>query len=88
MSTVNLSLPDSLKTFVDEQVSQRGKERGRQRVRARTAPPRSGSAAAAHYAVRGASSAPTASVKETCFVGLRERVRGAAQVARKTRSRS
>jgi hypothetical protein len=41
MSTVNLSLPDSLKAFVDEQVSQRGKERGRQRVRARTAPPSS-----------------------------------------------
>jgi antitoxin ParD1/3/4 len=24
MSTMNISLPDSLKTFVDEQVSQRG----------------------------------------------------------------
>ena len=36
----------------------------------------------------GASSAPTAPVNETYFEGLRERVRGAAQVASKTRSRS
>jgi antitoxin ParD1/3/4 len=36
----------------------------------------------------GASSAPTAPVNEAYFEGLRERVRGAAPVAGKTRSRS
>jgi antitoxin ParD1/3/4 len=36
----------------------------------------------------GASSAPTAPVDETHFEGLRERVRGAAKTAGKTRSRS
>lgn len=36
----------------------------------------------------GASSAPTGPVNETYFEGLRERVRGAAKVAGKMRSRS
>lgn len=87
MSTMNISLPDSLKAFVDEQVSQRGYgtsseyvreliRRDQDRLQLR------------NLLLAGASSAPTAPVNETYFEGLRGRVRGAAQVASKTRSRS
>jgi antitoxin ParD1/3/4 len=87
MSTMNISLPDTLKSFVDEQVSQRGYgtsseyvreliRRDQDRLQLR------------NLLLAGASSAPTAPVNETYFEGLRQRVRGAAQLARKTRSRS
>ncbi len=87
MSTMNISLPDSLKAFVDEQVSQRGYgtsseyvreliRRDQDRLQLR------------NLLLAGASSAPTAPVNETYFESLRERVRGATQVASKTRSRS
>jgi len=87
MSTMNISLPDTLKSFVDEQVSQRGYgtsseyvreliRRDQDRLQLR------------NLLLAGASSAPTATVNETYFEGLRERVRGAAQVASKTRRRS
>ena len=87
MSTMNISLPDSLKAFVDEQVSQRGYgtsseyvreliRRDQDRLHLR------------NMLLAGASSASTAPVNETYFEGLRERVRGAAQVAGKARSRS
>ena len=87
MSTMNISLPDTLKSFVDEQVSQRGYgtsseyvreliRRDQDRLQLR------------NLLLAGASSAPTAPVNETYFEGLRERVRGAAKAAGKTRSRS
>jgi len=87
MSTMNISLPDTLKSFVDEQVSQRGYgttseyvreliRRDQDRLQLR------------NLLLAGASSAPTAPVNQTYFEGLRERVRGAAKVAGKTRSRS
>lgn len=87
MSTMNISLPDSLKAFVDEQVSQRGYgtsseyvreliRRDQDRLQLR------------NLLLTGASSAPTAPVNETYFEGLRERIRGAAHVVSKTRSRS
>jgi antitoxin ParD1/3/4 len=87
MSTMNISLPDSLKAFVDEQVSQRGYgtsseyvreliRRDQDRLQLR------------NMLLAGASSASTAPVNETYFEGLRERVRGAAQVAGKARNRS
>jgi len=87
MSTMNISLPDSLKSFVDEQVSQRGYgtsseyvreliRRDQDRLQLR------------NLLLVGASSAPTAPVNQTYFEGLRERVRGAAKTAGKTRSRS
>ena len=87
MSTMNISLPESLKAFVDEQVSQRGYgtsseyvreliRRDKDRLQLR------------NMLLAGASSAPTAPVSETYFEDLRERVRGAAQVASKKRSRS
>ena len=87
MSTMNISLPDTLKSFVDEQVSQRGCgtsseyvreliRRDQDRLRLR------------NLLLTGASSAPTAPVNENYFEGLRERVRGAAKVAGKTRRQS
>lgn len=78
MSTMNISLPDSLKAFVDEQVSQRGygtsseyvrelirKDRDRQQLRG--------------LLLAGAASAPTAPVDPAYFEGLRDRVRKAAR---------
>lgn len=87
MSTMNISLPDSLKAFVDEQVSQRGYgtsseyvreliRRDQDRLQLR------------NLLLAGALSAPTEPVNETYFEGLRERVRGAAKVAGKTRRQS
>ena len=73
MSTMNISLPEALKSFVDEQVSQHGygtsseyvrelirKDQDRLQLRERL--------------LAGASSSPTASIDETYFDGLRDRV--------------
>lgn len=87
MSTMNISLPDSLKAFVDEQVSQRGYgtsseyvreliRRDQDRLHLRS------------LLLAGASSAPTVPVSETYFEGLRERVRRTGDVASKTRSKA
>jgi len=73
MSTMNISLPDALKTFVDEQVTQRGfgtsseyvrelirKDQDRQQLRS--------------LLLAGASSAPTAPADREYFDSLRARV--------------
>ncbi|KVW94687.1 type II toxin-antitoxin system ParD family antitoxin [Thiobacillus denitrificans] len=75
MSTMNISLPDSLKTFVDEQVSQRGygtsseyvrelirKDQERQHLRG--------------LLLEGAASAPAGPADASYFEGLRRRVGG------------
>ncbi len=87
MSTMNISLPDSLKAFVDEQVAQRGYGTSSEYVREliRSDQER---LQLRKLLLAGASSAPTEPVNETYFEGLRERVRGAAKVPAKTRSRS
>ncbi len=74
MSTMNISLPEALKAFVDEQVTQRGygtsseyvrelirKDRDRQHLRA--------------LLLAGAESAPAAVADADYFDGLRDRVR-------------
>jgi antitoxin ParD1/3/4 len=74
MSTMNISLPDTLKSFVDEQVVGRGygtsseyvrelirNDQDRQRLRG--------------LLLEGAAAAPTAPVDRTYFDALRERVR-------------
>lgn len=76
MTTMNISLPDTLKTFVDEQVVSRGfgtsseyvrelirKDQERQRLRC--------------LLLEGAASAQTAPADDAYFDGLRERVRDA-----------
>ena len=76
MSTMNISLPETLKTFVDEQVNQRGygtsseyvrelirKDQDRQHLRG--------------LLLEGAASAPTAPVDAGYFDSLRDRVRNA-----------
>lgn len=75
MATMNISLPDSLKAFVDAQVAGRGygasseyvrelirKEQDRQRLR--------------ELLLEGASSPPGAPADGAYFAGLRDRVRG------------
>jgi len=76
MSTMNISLPDTLKSFVDEQVSQRGygtsseyvrelirKDQDRQRLRG--------------LLIAGAESMPAAPADSDYFESLRARVRKA-----------
>lgn len=86
MSTMNISLPDSLKAFVDEQVSQRAYgtsseyvreliRRDQDRLQLRS------------LLLAGASSAPTVPVDATYFDALRERVRGAGKADNKTTGR-
>jgi len=78
MSTMNISLPESLKSFVDEQVSQRGygtsseyvrelirKDQDRLQLRG--------------LLLAGASSAPAAPADASHFEGLRHRVRQSAK---------
>jgi antitoxin ParD1/3/4 len=73
MSTMNISLPDTLKTYVDEQVAQRGygtsseyvrelirKDQERQRLRG--------------LLLEGAASAPAGPADASYFEGLRRRV--------------
>jgi len=82
MTTMNISLPDSLKDFVDEQVNQRGygtsseyvrelirKEQDRLQLRS--------------LLLAGASSAPTKPVDDAYFEGLRRRVRATKSGARR-----
>ncbi|MFZ6048614.1 type II toxin-antitoxin system ParD family antitoxin [Pseudomonas sp. CR3202] len=76
MSTMNISLPDSLKSFVDEQVRQRGygtsseyvrelirKDQDRQRLR--------------NLLLEGVASTPAAPADDNYFDALRNRVRNA-----------
>ncbi|WP_041645420.1 type II toxin-antitoxin system ParD family antitoxin [Aromatoleum aromaticum] len=78
MSTMNISLPDSLKAFVDSQVSERGygtsseyvrelirKDQDRQRLRG--------------LLLAGAASAPASPADAAYFEKLRDRVRKAAK---------
>lgn len=78
MSTMNISLPDALKSFVDEQVSQRGygtsseyvrelirRDQDRQQLR--------------NLLLAGAASAPAAPADASYFEGLRDRVRKGAR---------
>ena len=75
MSTMNISLPESLKAFVDEQVSQRGygtsseyvrelirKDQERQHLRG--------------LLLEGAASAPAGPADASYFEGLRRRIGG------------
>ena len=80
MSTMNISLPHSLKSFVDEQVDERGystsseyvrelirKDQDRQHLR--------------RVLLAGAATSPASPADSTYFEGLRDRVRRTAESA-------
>ena len=75
MSTMNISLPDTLKSFVDEQVSQRGYATSSEYVRELIRKDQD----RVHLRgllLTGASSAPATPADSACFEGLRARVSG------------
>jgi antitoxin ParD1/3/4 len=78
MSTMNISLPEGLKAFVDEQVDQRGYGTSSEYVREliRRDQDRVGLRS---LLLAGATSAPGAPVNDAYFEGLRERVRRGAK---------
>jgi antitoxin ParD1/3/4 len=78
MSTMNISLPDSLKSFVDEQVTQRGYGTSSEYVRELIRK----DADRLHLRsllLEGAASAPAAPADASYFDALRARVRGRAK---------
>lgn len=77
MSTMNISLPDALKSFVDEQVSQRGYGTSSEYVRELIRKDQDRQQLSSLLLV-GAASAPTAPTDASYFEGLRDRVRKAA----------
>ena len=78
MSTMNISLPESLKTFVDEQVSQRGYGTSSEYVRELIRKDQD-RLHLCNLLLEGASSAPTTPSDNTYFNALRERVRSSGQ---------
>jgi antitoxin ParD1/3/4 len=74
MSTMNISLPDSLKSFVDEQVSQRGYGTSSEYVRELIRRDRD-RLLLRGLLLAGAASAPAAPADGAYFDGLRNRVR-------------
>ena len=73
MSTMNISLPDALKSFVDEQVSQRGYGTSSEYVRELIRK----DADRMHLRgllLQGAASEPTAAADASYFAALRQRV--------------
>lgn len=73
MSTMNISLPDSLKSFVDEQVVQRGFGTSSEYIRELIRKDADRSYLRS-LLLKGAGSAPAAPVDASYFTTLRERV--------------
>jgi antitoxin ParD1/3/4 len=82
MSTMNISLPDSLKAFVDEQVSERGYGTSSEYLRELIRRDRD-QLQLRGLLLAGASSSPAAPVNEAYFESLRDRVRGGVKPQRK-----
>lgn len=74
MSTMNISLPDNLKSFVDQQVSQGGYGTNSEYVRELIRRDRDREQLRRHL-MEGAASPPTALVDNGYFESLRDRVR-------------
>ncbi|WP_376741478.1 type II toxin-antitoxin system ParD family antitoxin [Sinorhizobium psoraleae] len=75
MSTMNISLPDHLKSFVDEQVAGRGYGTSSEYIRELIRRDQD-RLALRRLLLDGASSAPTEPVDAEYFPSLRDRVRG------------
>lgn len=82
MSTMNISLPDTLRAFVDEQVSQRGYGTSSEYVRELIRHDQD-RLQLRGLLLAGAASAPTLPVKDDYFAGLRDQVRATARTRRK-----
>lgn len=80
MGTMNISLPDSLKSFVDEQVSQGGYGTSSEYVRELIRKDQE-RLQLRNLLMAGAASAPASPVDASYFEGLRDRVRKAARPA-------
>lgn len=78
MSTMNISLPESLKSFVDEQVSQRGYGTSSEYVRELIRKDQE-RLHLRNLLLAGAASAPAAAAESRYFEGLRDRVRKSAK---------
>lgn len=78
MTTMNISLPESLKAFVDEQVSQRGYGTGSEYVRELIRRDRD-RLQLRGLLLAGAASSPTAPADSAYFEELRNRVRRTAR---------
>jgi antitoxin ParD1/3/4 len=76
MSTMNISLPDALKTFVDEQVASRGYGTSSEYVRELIRADRDRQSLR-QLLLDGAASPATAPIDEAYFEGLKDRVRQA-----------
>lgn len=74
MSTMNISLPDSLKSYVDEQVSRRGYGTSSEYVRELIRKDQDRTQLRG-LLLQGAASAPGAPADDAYFADLRERVR-------------
>lgn len=84
MSTMNISLPDTLKSFVDDQVSARGYGTSSEYVRDLIRKDQD-KLQLRGLLLAGASSAPTAPADAAYFQGLRDRVAKAATTSRARR---
>nr|WP_296748682.1 type II toxin-antitoxin system ParD family antitoxin [Thioalkalivibrio sp.] len=78
MSTMNISLPESLKSFVDEQVSQRGYGTSSEYVRELIRKDQE-RLQLRKLLLAGAASVPAATADARYFEGLRDRVRKSAK---------
>jgi antitoxin ParD1/3/4 len=78
MSTMNISLPESLKDLVDKQVTERGYRTSREYVRALIRADQE-RLSLRKLLLEGARSPTAATIDETCFRGLRKRARQAAK---------
>ena len=78
MSTMNISLPEAMKTFVDEQVSERGYSTSSEYVRELIRRDQDRMQLRG-LLLAGASSSPAAPGDAAYFDGLRDRVRKSAQ---------
>lgn len=74
MSTMNISLPDTLKSFVDEQVAERGYSTSSEYVRELIRKDQD-TLQLRRLLIAGAESAPSAVADSAYFEGLRRRVR-------------
>lgn len=80
MSTMNISLPDSLKSFVDEQVSLRGYSTSSEYVRELIRKDQD-RLQLRNLLLAGAATTPATPTNASYFQGLRDRVRKAAKPA-------